>query len=191
MEEIASIKTEDNIVFSQVKVDTLPIHHRKLPGYRVSIQGQLGQIRNKISIDVGAGDVVDSKKLEVKLMQSKTPLFEESISLKSYTPEYIFSEKIEAILYLGESNSRMKNFYDCYRLIEENIMSENFLKTALYTTTKHRGTKLEKIPRPDKQLEVRWKSFVKKNGVSDLELFDIVSKINDKLSIIIKKRHKI
>ena len=102
------------------------------------LKGELGQIKNKVSIDIGVGDIVDFKSLEVKLMKAKEPLFEKSVKLNSYTPEYIFSEKLEAILQLGETNSRMKDFYDCYRLIEENIMDKNLLKTAIHKTMKNR-----------------------------------------------------
>lgn len=106
IEEIASIDAGDNFLFSQAEVGELSIEHKKYPGYRISIQGQLGQIKNKVSIDIGVGDIVRPRALEVELMKSKEPLFEKSINLKSYPPEYIFSEKIEAILHLGEANSR-------------------------------------------------------------------------------------
>ena len=110
MEKIASIDVGDNVIFSKVEVSVLPFEHKKHFSYRASIQGQLGQIKNKVSIDVGSGDIYEFKSLEFKLMKTKEPLFEKSIKLKSYTPEYIFSEKLEAILQLGEANSRMKEF---------------------------------------------------------------------------------
>ena len=71
-------------------------------------------------------------------MKYKEPLFEKSVRLNSYTPEYIFSEKLEAILQLGETNSRMKDFYDYYRLIDENIMNNSVLKTAIHKTMENR-----------------------------------------------------
>ncbi len=45
-------------------------------------------------------------------MNDKGALFEEGITLSAYPPEYIFSEKLEAIIYLDEANSRMKDFHD-------------------------------------------------------------------------------
>lgn len=178
MEEIASIDAKDNFIFSQVEVDILPFEHKVHSSYRVSIQGQLGQIKNKVSIDIGAGDVVDFKSLEIKLMKVKEPLFEKSVKLNSYTPEYIFSEKLEAILQLGETNSRMKDFYDCYRLIEENILDNNLLKMAIRKTLENRNTKLRMIPKPNEQLKIRWESFLKRNKISDLSLPVVISKIN-------------
>ncbi|MDE0119859.1 MAG: nucleotidyl transferase AbiEii/AbiGii toxin family protein [Bdellovibrionales bacterium] len=183
MEGIASINTGDNFIFSQVEVNQLPFEHKQYPSYRVYIQGQLGQIKNKVSIDVGGGDVFVSKPLEIKLMTAKEPLFEKSVKLRSYTPEYIFSEKLEAILQLGETNSRMKDFYDCYRLIEESIMDKNLLKTAIHKTMKHRNTKLKMIPQPNEQLKIRWESFLRRNKISDLKLSAIISKINKMISL--------
>ena len=76
-------------------------------------------------------------------MKTKEPLFEKSIKLRSYTPEYIFSEKLEAILQLGETNSRMKDFYDCYRLIEENILNKSLLKDAIRKTLESRNYRIK------------------------------------------------
>ena len=179
IEDIASIDVADDFIFSKVDVSQLPFEHKQFPGYRVSIQGQLGQIKNKVSIDVGTGDVFASKLLEIKLMKAKEPLFEKSIKLRSYTPEYIFSEKLEAILQLGETNSRMKDFYDCYRLIEENIMNKNFLKIAIHKTLENRNTELKMIPKPNEQLKRRWESFLKRNKISNLKLSTVISKINE------------
>ena len=178
IKDIASIDAGDNFIFSQVEVSQLPFEHKQYPSYRVFIQGQLGQIKNKVSIDVGAGDIVDFKSLEIKLMRAKEPLFEKSIKLNSYTPEYIFSEKLEAILQLGETNSRMKDFYDCYRLIEENILDKNLLKVAIRKTMENRNTELKIIPQPNEQLNIRWESFLKRNKIADLKLSVVISRIN-------------
>lgn len=182
MENIASIDAGDNFIFSQVEVSQLPFEHKQYPSYRVFIQGRLGQIKNKVSIDIGAGDIVDFKSLEIKLMRAKEPLFEKSIKLNSYTPEYIFSEKLEAILQLGETNSRMKDFYDCYRLIEENILDKNLLKVAIRKTMENRNTELKIIPQPNEQLKIRWESFLKRNKITDLKLSVVISRINQIIS---------
>ena len=182
MKEIASIDAGDDFIFSNIEVSLLPFEHKKHSSYRVSIQGQLGQIKNKVSIDIGGGDIVDFKSLEIKLMKSKEPLFEKSVRLNSYIPEYIFSEKLEAILQLGETNSRMKDFYDCYRLIDENIMDKSLLKAAIHKTMKNRNTDLRAIPKPTEQLKIRWESFLKRNKISDLKLSVVIFKINEMIS---------
>lgn len=184
IEEIASIKVDDDFDFSKVEIGELSIEHKKYPGYRVSVQGSLGQIRNKVSIDIGVGDVVRPKALNIELMNSNGPLFEDTINLKAYPPEYIFSEKLEAILHLGEVNSRMKDFYDCYRLIEENVLDEKRLKKAIQETLKNRGTEFALIPAPSEALKTRWGGFVRKNKNIDIELEDINFMINGLLNTL-------
>ena len=67
MKEISSIDVGDDFIFSNIEMSLLPFEHKKYSSYRVSIQGQLGQIKNKVSIDIGAGDIVDFKFLEIKI----------------------------------------------------------------------------------------------------------------------------
>lgn len=183
MKEIAAIKINDNFVFTHVSVEELSIEHKKYPGYRVSIQGSLGQIKNKITIDIGIGDVVRPKALDVELINSNGPLFEETISLIAYPPEYIFSEKLEAILYLGDINSRMKDFYDCYRMIEVGVLDKKQLKQAIEETLKNRQTTLNQIPTPSKAMNTKWQAFIKKNKIDSLDLSTVVLQINNFLKI--------
>lgn len=49
--------------------------------------GNLGQIKQKITVDVGVGDVVRPRLLEVELMKDQGALFEEGITLSAYPPE--------------------------------------------------------------------------------------------------------
>ena len=178
MEETAAIDMGDHFIFRQAEVSLLPIQHTGRAGCHVSVQGHLGQIKNKISIDISAGDVTDSKLLEIQLIKSKQPLFEKSVCLNSYTPEYIFSEKAEAVLSLGAANSRMKDFYDCFRLIKSNILNDKLLKTAIQKTMQNRKTELRMIPKPDSRLESGWRRFLKKNKISSFNLDSVVSEIN-------------
>lgn len=183
IEEIAAIDVGDDFIFSKVDIGELSIEHKKYPGYRVSVEGTLGQIKNKVSIDIGVGDVARPKALEVELMNINGPLFEDAINLKAYPPEYIFSEKLEAILHLGELNSRMKDFYDCYRLIQEGVLDKKLLKKAIKETLENRGTKFRLIPEPTESFNVKWNSFIKKNA-AQLELSEVIREINKTLNLI-------
>lgn len=177
LEEISNIDIGDSFKFSSVNVGELSIEHKKYPGYRVTVQGTLGQIRNNVSIDIGVGDMVRPKSLLIELMNAKGPLFEETINLKSYPPEYIFSEKLEAILHLGELNSRMKDFYDCFRLIQENVLNIKDLKLAITETFRNRETDFRLIPESTEEFKVKWNSFIKKNSIQ-LELSEVIREIN-------------
>lgn len=141
------------------------------------MEGRLGQIKNNVSIDIGVGDVVRPRMLDVELMGANKLLFENSITLSAYPPEYIFSEKLEAILYLGELNSRMKDFYDCHQLIKDNGLDVSILKKAISETMDNRGTPLALIPEFTEVFDMRWKAFLKKNKMGDLELKEVIVEI--------------
>ena len=183
--EVAAIDAGDDFTFSLLSVFELSIEHKKYPGYRISLQGELGQIKNRISIDIGFGDVVTPGYVKVDLMKTKKHLFEDSVSLKSYPPEYIFSEKYEAILHHGVLNSRMKDYYDCYRIIQESVLNETKLKQALIETTSNRGTKLTLISGDTEVFEKMWKNFIKGVKVKKLDLKEIILTINTVIKRII------
>ncbi len=187
MREISAVKVGDGLLFSLMRVSQLSIEHKKYPGYRISVQAELGQIKNKVSIDIGVGDIVRPRTLEVTLLKTKDPLFEESISLLAYPAEYIFSEKLEAILYHGELGSRMKDFYDCYRMIKDGILDDDLLRMALKETTANRGTKLRAIAENSKPFLNLWKNFIRMNKLDNYQLDEIIKIINSKLkSVLIK-----
>ncbi|MCO4755308.1 MAG: nucleotidyl transferase AbiEii/AbiGii toxin family protein [Bacteriovoracaceae bacterium] len=183
--EIALTAVDDDFVFSMSKVSELSVEHKKYPGYRITLQGELGQIKKTISLDIGVGDVVRPRPLEVELMRSKKPLFEENISLSAYPPEYIFSEKLEAILYHGELGSRMKDYYDCYRMVDEAVLDMELLKEALLETTSNRGTKLRTIPENTEPFTDLWSNFLNSNELGPLDMNKAINVVNTILQKII------
>lgn len=180
--DICNIEHNDGFKFSNPEIQQLSLEHKKYPGYRISLLGSLGKIKNKVTVDVGVGDVVLPEIVNIKLQGGEEALFEDSISLISYPPEYIFSEKLEAILWLRESNGRMKDYYDCHMMIVENVLDKSNLKAAITDTFKTRETKLEFIPESfADDLESRWAGFKNKEKLKDINLGEIVKKINSLL----------
>lgn len=187
MDNIANVEIHDGFTFSEVTVSELSLVHKKYPGYRIAIQGHLGQIRNKVTIDIGVGDVVKSINLKVVLLGKQSPIFERNVDLRAYPAEYIFSEKLEAIIHLDELNSRMKDFYDCYRMIQDDALDEQKLQEALVSTFANRGTHLGSIPDLADILEKRWLGFLRKNGMELISLDQVITIINSKT---FKMQHK-
>ena len=62
----------------------------------------MGNIKDNLQIDIGVGDFVQEKELKVVTLNYKdAPMFDQkSISVLAYPPEYIFSEKLQAITQL-------------------------------------------------------------------------------------------
>jgi hypothetical protein len=178
--ESMNIDCGDGLVFSELLIGQLSLEHKKYPGYRISMIGILGQIRNKVTIDIGVGDVVRPRPVDVVLLKGKYPLFGESIELSAYPPEYIFSEKFEAIIYLDEINGRMKDYYDCFRLISDDILDITKLKIAINETFEARGTELELISENLVEIHnTRWGDFLKKEKIKDISFAAVVEVINE------------
>ena len=62
--------------------------------------------------------------------------------LIGYSLESAIAEKFEAMVKLGELNSRMKDFYDIWLLSRQFDFTGDQLKTAISETLKNRGTNL-------------------------------------------------
>lgn len=54
--------------------------------------------------------------------------------------ESVIAEKFEAMIDLAEANSRMKDFYDIYKLLESSKIDNDILEDAINETFKRRNT---------------------------------------------------
>lgn len=109
-------------------------------GIRIRFRGHLGTARINIQIDIGFGDVVypGPERAELPCMlNSPAPC------LLCYSRESAIAEKFEAMIKLGELNSRMKDFYDIWLLSRQFEFRLNKLSEAVRLTFEQRGTKLE------------------------------------------------
>jgi predicted nucleotidyltransferase component of viral defense system len=119
VQEILGVQSDDGFIFSDVTVSEMNNPHMEYPGYEVSAIACLGQTRTAVRMDLGIGDKVspESRSIELLALNNK-PLFESEISLRVYPLHYILAEKLEAIVYRGGTNSRMKDFYDILLISE-------------------------------------------------------------------------
>jgi len=105
----------------------------------VRFTARLETARIPMQIDVGFGDVVVPGPQEAIL---PTILDFPSPQLIGYSLESAIAEKFEAMVKLGELNSRMKDFYDIWLLSRQFDFMGDQLKTAISETLKNRGTNL-------------------------------------------------
>lgn len=97
--------------------------------------------------------------------------------LHLYPPETVFAEKLEAMLHLGELNSRMKDFYDIWRLRQHAFEGEVLYK-AVSQTLKNRSTEaipfavLEKELNQSNGKQTQWTAFLTKSPVVGPDKFD-------------------
>jgi hypothetical protein len=81
---------------------------------RVTLEARIGKIRIPLQVDIGFGDAVTP---EAQQEEFPTLLdFPAPPILLTYPRETAIAEKFEAIVSLGLTNSRMKDYYDIWLL---------------------------------------------------------------------------
>lgn len=78
-------------------------------GFRGKFDGFLGRVHLRHQVDVGFGDAVYPPPVEI---QPAALLGQPVARVLGYTPYTSIAEKLEAIIVLGDANSRMKDFHD-------------------------------------------------------------------------------
>ena len=155
-------------------------------GVRVRFRGQLGNARIQMQVDVGFGDLIHPGAIQVEypsLLDLATPL------LLSYTPETVIAEKSQAMVHLGSLNSRMKDFYDIWRMSRQFDFQGKTLQEAMQRTFNNRGTEfvaLEDLTQElleSKDIKMQWLAFRRKVPVEAPDSFaDIIEAISNFLA---------
>lgn len=163
--EILSLPYDDGFTFEGLEVEEMSHPHMNYPGYEVRTTACLGQTRTKIRMDFGIGDqVVPEKKTLPLLALNDKPLFESEISIQAYPLSYIFAEKLEAVVYRGGTNSRMKDFYDLMMFAQLADFNPKDHADIVLSVFEHRGTALPATLSYDTEavetMSRNWKRFI-------------------------------
>ncbi|WP_417388730.1 nucleotidyl transferase AbiEii/AbiGii toxin family protein [Gimesia sp.] len=136
-------------------------------GVRVTFGVFLQNARVPMQIDIGFGDVVVP---EATLNDYPTLLEFESPRLRTYPRETVVAEKLEAMVKLGQLNSRMKDFYDLWLLARQFDFDGELLSNAITQTFQNRQTALVKHPvaltpefTEDQIKQKQWQAFLRKS----------------------------
>lgn len=142
------------------------IEHGTYEGVRLAFHGRLQTANIAMRLDIGFGDVVYPEPLYMSLptmLDMPAPL------LRGYTCESVIAEKFEAMVKLGEVNSRMKDFYDIWRLSRQFDFSAEILGDAIQRTFDHRKTVIPKDPIPlresfgqRREKQEQWRAFIRR-----------------------------
>jgi len=180
---ICSIIAEDAIDFdlSTLKVERIK-EDADYEGVRVRITAFLDRTKKVLQLDIGFGDIIvpDTITMEYpSLLRMEKPI------IKVYSLESVIAEKFQAMIYLAEANSRMKDFYDIYSLSQLYNFEGTILKEAIESTFIHRETHMPEAPtifskgfKESVEKKQQWNVFKKRIAINnDLDYEETISSI--------------
>ena len=178
-EIIFSIECDDALRYDQETLEVTDISDfKEYHGVNISIMAYLDRTKVPVSIDIGFGDIIYPNKVKMEfpvLLDMEVP------EIYAYSISSVISEKFEAIVSLGDANSRYKDFYDIFVLAGCYDLDGTELKEAVKETFEYRETGFDDIYAFTDDFitseihQSRWKSFLKKKkALVNAELEDVV-----------------
>lgn len=174
---------EDGVYFDTESIKPEPITvDKKYPGLRFYVTAHMDTIVHNMSVDIGFGDVVSPcpMTIDFPLLLPNIP----SVNLQAYSLETVVAEKFHAMIDRDETNSRMKDFFDCYMLFTQRDISDETLFEAIKATFDNRVLAYKPNLKlfsdgfaTDKERIIRWKAFLKKIQWKEEIPFPVVMQI--------------
>lgn len=166
---ICSQQADDGLVFDTDSIRGVEIKEDSIyPGVRITGYAYLAKARIAIQIDIAYGDAVTPA-----AETAQVPVFLDLPvpELRVYTVYTVIAEKFQAMVALGLANSRMKDFYDIWRIAQMMAIDGNILLQAIRATFKQRTTQLDGKPlfvfseefRLDNNKQKLWQAFLYRN----------------------------
>jgi hypothetical protein len=152
-------------------------------GIRATFLGFLERAKINMQVDVGLGDAVTPGVVSItypSLLDLPGP------ELVGYPVETTVAEKLEAIVDLGLSNSRMKDFFDLWSVLGHLELDGATIAAAIKATFARRGTPIPESPpigltttfATDRDKLSQWSAFTRRLRISEPpELAVVVDRI--------------
>lgn len=173
---------QDGVIFNTNSLIATEITKEgKYSGVRLKVEAQLGNIRQNLQIDIGFGDIIIPKPM---LMVYPTLLEMNEPHIWAYSIESVIAEKFEAMIDLAETNSRMKDFYDVFQLLQSGNIQEDNLNEAIVQTFRRRQTQfIDAHPlfnntfSRDEKRNQQWLAFLRKTKLDETIDFQEVMQV--------------
>ena len=164
--EISNIDLEDNVKFRIKKVSEI-MDEAEYSGIRFSMDAVLDGAVIPLKIDISTGDVITPR----EIAYSYKLMFEDrTIPIMTYPIETVLAEKLETVILISITNTRMRDFYDIHILLKSQNINADILALALERTAKKRGNfsllenaeSVLKIVKSDEDMKRLWDIYQKK-----------------------------
>lgn len=132
--DILKIDTNDNINFEILNFRKIR-EEDLYGGYRVSIKANIDTLSVNLKIDITTGDPIIPREIEYSY---KCLIDDGIIKIMAFTKYSVIAEKFETLIESLETDTRAKDFYDIYKLMDDNLDKDKLYK-AIYNTFKRRN----------------------------------------------------
>lgn len=193
---VCALPHDDGILFDPNTVRATEIRKEaNYAGVRVTLLGVLDGARCVVQIDVGFGDAVtpDAERMHypVLLTGMLAP------SIRAYPRFTVVAEKFEAMVSLGMVNTRLKDYFDVWYLVQHARLEPIVLLQAITATFARRGTPLpqslpmglsEEFARDPSKVK-QWAAFLTKNKLQAPTLEVVIHELRQLLWEITCRPH--
>jgi predicted nucleotidyltransferase component of viral defense system len=177
--DVIAIKLDDGVEFQSIKFEPAQVES-DYSEWRFHLDSSFGKIRQSLKLDVTLGGVITPRAVEYDYKL----LFEDrQLNLMAYNLETVLAEKFSAFITLGETNTRMKDYYDAYMLAQmpERDIDREVFALALKRTAEHRDIDLSrfrevfKLANASTNIPKLWEKFqVQHFYAADISLADTI-----------------
>lgn len=181
--EILAIDAEDGIEFSinDLRVDRIR-DELEYGGARLRTKASLDGACISITIDIGFGDSIEPGLEDLEypsLLNLPAP------KMRAYAQETVIAEKFQAIVMLGNANTRLKDYFDIWLISQNAAFDDDQLAHAIAATFARRKTEIPKDIPDGLDLEFaqdtaklqQWETFKNSLSIDPGDLSDIVTEL--------------
>lgn len=189
IQSIVDVRIDDGITWGKLEGSILNHPAMDYPGARIICRFNLGQMRGYVRIDLAFGDFVEATKIVLRKIRYKgQPLIGDDFSLLAYPPETIFSEKLQIALARGAGNTRMKDYYDLFKL-SNTALNPKTLRRSIQATFSNRKMDINHQipfdPSVIERLQTYWSRYRAKEKLEDAP--ENISDIIERLNVLLKQ----
>jgi predicted nucleotidyltransferase component of viral defense system len=166
--EIAAISMADGVSFDATEISITSIREDAgYEGVRLALPTSLAGAVLKLRLDLSFGDPVKPQRIDYP-----TLLDDPDFRLLSYPLESVIAEKADTMMFLGDANTRDRDYGDVYLLSEIHPVEAEPLRQALHTVAEHRHHEVRPLgPLLETLRETRqqpWEAFRARVGLTGL-----------------------
>jgi hypothetical protein len=179
--EIAAISMTDGVSFDITEISITPIREgAEYEGIRLALPASLGGASLKLRLDLSFGDPVEPQRIGYP-----TLLDDQDFRLLGYPLESVIAEKADTMMFLGDANTRDRDYGDVYLLSGIHPVEAEPLRQALRAVAEHRQHKVRPLgPLLETLRESRqqpWEAFRTRAGLPGLpeHFADVVNAVVD------------